>query len=143
MPDNQLLRRQSGGEDSHPFHFALANQDDRIRTIFGLTGDSPIPSVASATLETYYDHLVRQLSLPFDALCCEIGKDKRQLVHQIEVTELMDPRQNHNRGPHGLLCKARNHDRQLEIPVTELGLRDDSPNSQLLDDYTYWFVNWR
>ena len=44
---------------------------------------------------------------------------------------------------HGLSCKARNSKDMLDLPLSELGVREENPNCQLLDDYAYWFVNWR
>ncbi len=37
----------------------------------------------------------------------------------------------------------RNAKQILELPLTELGVRDDNPNCQLIDDYAYWFINCR
>ena len=147
MPEvsQSRLQPQVGGrhEDGRPFHFPVGNQDDRIRKVFGLLEESPIPPVRQETLAAYYDHLIAQLSLPFDALYCHAGGEMRQLVHHVQVTELIDPRQVHNHNPHGLLCKAQNHREALEVPLAEFGVREDNPNCQLIDDYAYWFVNWR
>ncbi|MEN6451101.1 MAG: calcium-binding protein [Thermoguttaceae bacterium] len=144
MPDVRSLfgRQVDAASEDRRGPLALASQDDRLRRIFGVSEDSPIPSVRQETLAAYYDHLAVEMTMPFDALYCQAG-DARQLVHQVQVTELLDPRQNHHHNPHGLLCKARNHTDTLELPLTEFGVREDSPNSQLVDDYTYWFVNWR
>ena len=55
-------------QDGRPFHYSTFNQDDRIRRVFGLTEETPLPWVTDQTLAVYYDYLVSNLSLPFDAL---------------------------------------------------------------------------
>jgi hypothetical protein len=126
-----------------PYHFSHLSQDDRIRKVFGLTEKSPIPAVHRETLAAYYDHLRQNVSLPFDALYCQNGGEMRQLVHHVQITELVDPRDGRAFNTHGLFCRARNHKEVVEAPLAEFGLREDNPNCQLIDDYAYWFVNWR
>jgi hypothetical protein len=67
----------------------------------------------------------------------------RQLIHYVKILEMMDPRKGRNHTLHGLLCLAQNHKEALNLPLVELGVRDDNPNCQLIDDYAYWFVNYR
>jgi hypothetical protein len=130
-------------QDGRPYHFSALNQEDRIRRVFGVPDDAPLPSVSDQTLAVYYDHLVAALSLPFDALYCPTGGDVRQLIHYVRVTDLLDPRQGHLRNLHGLFCKVHNTKEVLHLSLADLGVRDDNPNCQTLDDYAYWFVNWR
>lgn len=129
--------------DGRPYHFHAPSQDDRIRAIFGLPPDARLPLVRAETLTTYYDYLVKHLTLPFEALYCQNGGEMRQLVYYVHVTELLDPRRLRNHSLHGLLCKAQHHHDLLELPLSEFGVREDSPNCQLIDDYAYWFVNCR
>ena len=49
---------------------ARSNQGDRVRMVFGLTGDDLLPVADEDSLETYYDHLAEQMSLPADARHC-------------------------------------------------------------------------
>jgi hypothetical protein len=126
-----------------PYHFSTVSQDDRIRHVFGLPEDAPLPRVGDGTLAGYYDYLVAHLALPFDALYCQHGGEMRQLIHHVCVAELMDPREIRNRNLQGLSCKAQNLKEVVDLPLVELGVRDDNPNCQLIDDYAYWFVNCR
>jgi hypothetical protein len=147
LAEESRLETQVGGtrhEHGRPFHFEVQSQDDRIRQIFGLGEESSLPTVNDKTLGAYYDHLAASLTLPFDALYCPAGGDLRQLIHYVRVTELMDPRQGrvHN-NLYGLFCKAQNGKNVLDLSLADLGVRDDSPNCRLMDDYAYWFVNWR
>jgi hypothetical protein len=139
------LEAKVGGQHhrSRPFHFPSLSQDERIRKVFGLPEETPLPRVADETLASYYDHLVAQLSLPFEALYCKNDGEMRQLIHYVHVVELADPRPTYKHNLHGLVCKAQNLKEILDLPLVELGVRDDNPNCQLIDDYAYWFVNWR
>jgi hypothetical protein len=130
-------------QDGRPYHFASLNQDERIRRVFGLSEETPLPSVNDQNLAVYYDHLVANLSLPFDALYCPTGGDVRQLIHYVRVIELTDPRQGPMHNLHGLFCRAQNAKQVLDLSLADLGVRDENPNCQLIDDYAYWFVNWR
>jgi hypothetical protein len=141
--DGSRLETQAGirHSDGRPYHFPVLSQDSRIRRVFQLPEDAPLPVVNDHTLAAYYEHLLAGLSLPFEALYCPTGGDPRQLIHYVRVTELIDPR----RGPahDGLLCTAENTKDVLRLPLADLGVRDENPNCPLLDDYAYWFVNWR
>jgi hypothetical protein len=43
------------------------DQDDRIRMVFGLTSNGPLPDVDSGTLEAYHRYLSKNLAFPFQA----------------------------------------------------------------------------
>jgi hypothetical protein len=138
--DVQVGSRHLNGR---PYHFPSLTQDERIRRIFGLPEDAPLPLVRQETLAVYFDHLMAQLSLPFEALYCQNGGEMRQLINYVHVMELVDPRRSRNHSLNGLLCKAKNHKDYLELPLAEFGVQEDNPNCQLIDDYAYWFVNCR
>ena len=129
--------------DGRPCHFPALNQDDRIRRVFELASDATLPLVREETLAAYYGYLVANLVLPFDALYCQNGGKMRHLIHYVQVTELQDPRHGRNHTTHGLLGKALHHREMLLLPLEEFGVMEDNPNCQLIDDYSYWFVNFR
>lgn len=129
--------------DGRPYHFPALNQEDRIRKVFGLPDESPLPPVREDTLAAYHDYLVANLSLPFDALYCQNGGKMRHLIHYVQVTDLINPRHSRNHINHGLFGKAQHHREALELPLSEFGVMEDNPNCQLIDDYAYWFVNCR
>jgi hypothetical protein len=132
-------------QDGRPFHYPSLSQDDRIRRVFGLSEGTRLPAVNDQSLAVYYDYLIESLALPFDALYCPAGGDEmRQLIHYVRVVEMTDPREGrmHN-NLHGLFCKAQNAKQMLDLSLADLGVREDNPNCQLIDDYAYWFVNWR
>lgn len=143
--DQSRLDTRVGGrhQDGRPYHFPAPNQDERIRRVFGLPEEASLPPVNDQTLAVYYDHLVGGLSLPFEALYCPSSGDVRQLIHYVRIEELIDPREARNRNLHGLFCKALNVREMMDLALADLGVREDNPNCQLIDDYAYWFVNWR
>jgi hypothetical protein len=129
--------------DGRPYHFPTLNQDDRIRRVFGLPTEAPLPLVREETLAAYYDYLLANLSLPFDALYSQNGGKMRHLIHYVQVTELLNPRHNRNHSQHGIMGRAQHHRELLELPLDEFGVMEDNPNCELIDDYAYWFVNCR
>ena len=56
----------------------------------------------------------------------------RQLVHYIQVMELIAPRDNRGGARQGLCCRGENHKETLELPLAECGVREDNPNCQLV-----------
>ena len=46
---------------------SIDDQDDRIRAVFGLTSDDPLPAVDNDSLLAYYQYLITELSFPFEA----------------------------------------------------------------------------
>ena len=124
-------------------HLSFPNQEERIRQIFGLPADAALPPVGEQTLEQYYAYRAGRLSLPFEAMYCPNGGAMRQLIHYVRVLEMADPKEIRQSSLHGLYCKVENTKQVLHVPLTELGVREENPNCQLLDDYSYWFVNWR
>jgi hypothetical protein len=137
---SQVDDRHVGGR---PYHFPTPSQEDRVRKIFGVPSDAPLPLVRQETLVVYFDYLLANLKLPFDALYCQNGGKMRHLIHYVQVTELVNPRHGHGHTHHGLIGKAYHHREALELPLAEFGVMEDNPNCELIDDYAYWFVNCR
>jgi hypothetical protein len=138
--DAQVANRHHEGR---PYHYTAPSQEDRVRRVFARPDEAPLPAVDDDSLAAYYDHLVAHLSLPFNALHCPAGSELRQPIHYVRVIELADPRQARQRNLHGLFWKIDNAKEDVELPLVDLGVREDDPNCQLIDDYAYWFVNWR
>jgi uncharacterized protein YodC (DUF2158 family) len=113
------------------------DEDDRIRMVFGLTSNDPLPEVDEETLEAYRGYLAKCLTFPFQAKHGgEYGHPER-----VTVIGLGD----HDEEPmidetYGLLCEARLEGEIVTLPLGEL--EDAKPNRQLIDDYCYWFHNW-
>jgi len=116
------------------------NEEDRVRLVFGLPSHAPLPTVSKETLAKYHEYLLGRLSFPFQALYAETVPPVRQIVRYVSV---VGPSENANRRQYGLFCNVELGDRAVEVPLAELGMRDDDPNRQLVDDYLYWLWNTR
>ncbi len=117
-------------------------QEERIRTALGLA-HGRLPEVQSQWLRRYYEYLAAKLSLPFDAEYAEDISGYRQLVSSVTVVALLNPGDHGRHEDFGLLCRAHRAGQEIDVPLADVELRENSPNSQLLDDYWYWFWNWR
>ena len=111
--------------------------------IFGLTSNDPVPDVDEAMLLKYHEHLANSLSAPFDAEYSGESGPLRDTTHNITVVGLLDPDEYPVDERHGLFCAARQGRRMVQLPLSEVSVAQGNSNRQLLDDYSYWFWNWR
>jgi hypothetical protein len=121
------------------------DQDDRIRMIFGLTSNDPLPDVDEDTLETYWQHLAANLVFSFDA---EHTPEKGPMFRRsrsMEVTGQGDPdgEPSYIDDMYGLLCDAHIDRGQTLLPLGEFEVPNGKPNRQLIADYRYWSWNNR
>jgi hypothetical protein len=118
------------------------DQDDRIRMIFGLTSNDPLPDVDDETLETYHEHLSENLVFPFEAEHTSDTGPFSSRTMKVKVTCLGDPDDERMiDDTYGILCEARHERRVVTLPLGEL--EEAKPNQQLVEDYCYWFWNYR
>ena len=85
------------------------DQDDRIRAIFGLTSDDPLPESGKATLLKYHAYLSARLSFPFRAVYWRETGPFQSRKHTVTVVGLVDVDDYEPEAGHGLLCKIQ-HD---------------------------------
>ena len=112
------------------------DQDDRIRMIFDLTNNDPLPDVDHETLETYHEYLAENLAFPFRA---EHGAEYGH-PEPVKVIGLGDPDDEPMIDEmYGILCEARMEGHVVTLPLGEL--EDANRNRQLLRDYCYWLHN--
>ncbi len=113
------------------------DQDDRIRMVFGLISNDPLPEVDGEMLTAYRDYLAKNLTFPFQA---EHGGEYGH-PERVKVIGLGDPDEEPTADEtDGLLCEARMEGEIVTLPLGEL--EDAKPNRRLIDDYCYWFHNW-
>jgi hypothetical protein len=116
------------------------NQDDRIRMVFGLTSNDTLPDVNGELLEAYHEHLSNNLIFPFAAE----HRPEHGHAEQIKVIRLDDPAEEPILDEdYGIVCEARLERRVMNVPLGELERVKDKTNRQLVDDFLYWFHNWR
>jgi hypothetical protein len=122
-----------------PRPLSAKNQGDRVRMVFGLTSDDFLPAVDEDSLETYYDHLVEQMSLPLEARYCpqedlfNPSPARRVKVVALDREVAWDENE-------GVLCDICTAEGEEVVPLTDLVLRRSDPNHQLVDDFAAWFV---
>ena len=117
------------------------SEDDRIRMVFGLTSNDPLPEVDDESLEIYRQYLATHLAFPVEA---EHGAEYGH-PEKVNVTGLGDPDEEppYIDDKYGLLCDARMDHRKVVVPVGELEVTKGKANRQLIDDYCSWFWNYR
>ena len=116
------------------------DEEDRIRMVFGLTSNDPLPDADDETLQAYQKYLSGQLVFPFKAnYTGGYGSPE-----QVTVLGLGDPDDDAmlDEG-YGILCEARLKKQLAVLPLWDLEDATTDPNKQLLDDYSFWFTNWR
>jgi hypothetical protein len=110
------------------------DQDDRIRIIFELTSDDPLPDINDENVRRYHRYLASHLSFPFQAICrVETGI----LQEMVTVTRLLDADRCDE--DEGILCEAMLDGEPIDLYLTDLELPENSDNRQLIEDYAYWF----
>lgn len=116
---------------------SLKDQDDRIRMVFDLTSNDPLPAVNDETLEAYHKFLSENMTFPFRA---EHGAEYGH-SEPATIIRLRDPDEEPTIDEtSGILCEAKVEGKVVTLPLGELD--DAKPNRQLIDDYGYWFHNW-
>jgi hypothetical protein len=117
-------------------------QKGRIMQALGLTGNR-VPAVAEDTLFRYYEYLSANLSFPFAAYYPHPTNAKEQSEFRCYVMELLDPANHFGDEFDGIFCHTRKGKYELKLPLIELELPQDSSNCRLIEDFWYWFWNWR
>jgi hypothetical protein len=111
-------------------------QNDRILAALGPLGDRS-PSVDDETTLRYYQYLVAHISFPFTAYYPVPKRSEEEVEYRCTVVELLDPRKHIGSEFDGIFCKARKGRFEVNLPLTELNVPEDSPNFQFIEDYWY------
>jgi len=122
---------------------SMKDQDDRIRAVFGLTRDDLLPDVDSSSLRTYYNYLAANLRFPFEATWTRETRF-RDVSGKVTIHDLGgfedDPWIDDT---YGILCKAMMSGVNRDLPLSEVEKVKGKPNQQIVEDYGYWFGNYR
>ena len=117
---------------------SMDDPDDRIRMVFGLTSDDRLPKADTQTQQQFFDHLKVHLSFPFKAdywPASAIGPSKSGTVVVLGFADRPLGREE------GVVCEARRGKHEFQVPLCGLQVKEDDPNHQQVEDYTYWL--WR
>ena len=117
------------------------NQKDRIIGVLGSAGH--IPKVNKELHSRYYKYLMECLRFPFTAHYPEPTTALEEVQYRCIVLELLDPARFFGGEFDGIFCKTCKGKCDVNLPLIELEVPDDSPNFQLIEDYWYWFWNGR
>lgn len=140
----------------------IDEQELRIGEILGLDSEEEIPPVNEETLKTYQNYLKHYLELPCTITGIEdfsweeyyvIGGGSKQEHDRLRKTnpsyldtyELLGFNDEFDEF-YGLLVSVKrlSDKKKFVLPLSDLTTTDEkSKNYQLLDDYSFWFVNWR
>ncbi len=129
-------------QPTHIFSRPLSTRDpdDRIRAIFGLTSDDPLPPANRENLRRYARYLATHLSFPFRAnYVVETGPF--QLSEYLVTVVGLVGADDCDEGD-GVLCAVEQHGETFELPVASLVVYRNRRHRQLIEDYSYWFGNW-
>jgi len=121
----------------------LKDQDDRIRMVFGLTSNDPLPDVDDKTLLTYSRYLAKNMAFPFDVEHFEETGPFQGQRHVITVVGLLDPDEYECDEMYGVICEGRTGKREIQIPLGEFEVDENNPRLRILADYCSWFWNYR
>jgi Calcium binding len=116
------------------------DQDDRLRAIFGLTGDDAVPEVDEETLLTYYAHLATHLVFPFEARWTQ-EEGPLQLRSQSATVLGLLPQDDIDEED-GILCDVKMGEETGVLPLSVIERDENTPQGRLVTDYTYWVHNW-
>jgi hypothetical protein len=122
---------------------SMDDQDDRIRAVFGLTHDDPLPQVSPETLTIYCEYLTANLKFPIISYYwAKTGAFTSKKV-AVPITRLEPPDAEEFDEECPLYGIGIDQDEKIEFPLEVIELKKNDPNNGLISDYTYWSQNWR
>jgi len=127
-------------------HVERVPEDDReafIRQVFGLPRRAPLPPVSRQTLRRYYQFLKSRFSFPFAARYFDETSPLDGQERVVQVQGLLDPDVHPGDEWTGLLCTVRAGDDEFDVPLAEIEAIEDQKAHGMVEDYWYWFYNWR
>lgn len=119
-------------------------QEDRLRSVFGLSSDEPLPGVDDVALLAFYEYLTDNLSFPFEA---EHNPESGTLFPSTYIVKVINMDDADDEPmideTYGVLCKTRQGRRVMTLPLGELRVKKGRPYRQPVADYCHWFWNCR
>ena len=115
----------------------LKNSADRIRAIFALTSDDPLPAIRRTSLEAYHAYLSAQLELPFSVWFHEITGVLEVTRHEATAMRLCsvdeaDP-------DNGLYVEVQEGRVKEAWPLRDIEPIKAGKNRRLIENYASWF----
>lgn len=122
----ELAPRPLEGDDS----------EDRVRAIFGLTGDDPLPKIDQASLRRFHDYFTKNLNLPQPAQFDDAPG------HELLVLQRLLPLED-DAGEEGIVVEVIHEDRIEAVPLYEVSLLADYDIGDDVLAYGEWFADSR
>jgi hypothetical protein len=126
-----VVAASSAGEQEKGISAALRFAQDRS------------PLADDRLLTNYYHYLCENLSFPFCVHYPAPRSPVEDILYRCTVLELLDPSQCVGDEIDGIFSRVWKAGFEVNLPLLELEVPQDSPNSQLIADYRRWFWNWR
>ena len=101
------------------------NQEDRIRAVFGLTSDDPLPESNGENLCKYHAYLTAHLTFPFPAIYWKESGPFQSRKCMVNITGLVALDDYYPQEDYGLLCEVQHHaDSKKPVSVVQIRLRN-------------------
>ena len=107
--------------------------DDRVRKIFGLTGDDPLPPLDTASLRRFHEHFGKKLKLP------QPGQFDDPAAYEVLMVQRLLPFEEGG-GAEGLLVEVAHPDGTEVVPLAEVSLLTGNAAGRDVLAYGLWFV---
>ena len=106
----------------------MPDRRSRILAALGPLGEH-FPGVDEETLSRYYGHLAAKLSFPFAAWYPQPTSPLEEKQYRCSVLKLLDPGHGMCDEFDGVFCKTRKGRYEINLPLVELELPENGPNS--------------
>ncbi len=124
-PPTEIVTRPLSPDDS----------DDRVRAIFGLTSDDPLPRADEAAIGRYFEFLRDRVVFPFQAYCSPSAGEGLEPNAEVTVVGWADPPV---AGEEGVRCRVRAEHGHVVTLLACLEVIDEGPARQLVGDFNDW-----
>lgn len=115
----------------------------RLRAILSVADDEAMPRVDLYSLRQFHDYLAGHFTFPFEGTLMSPIGPHRDTASPLSVIRLMDPVEEYApEEMYGLICKAVQNGKRIELPLARVDVAKDNLNRQQLDDYHYWFLTF-
>ncbi len=106
---------------------------DRIRGIFKLTSDDPLPKVDESSLRRFHEHFKKKLKVPVAATCsgAPLSQKPATILRLLPFAE--------TNTEHGLLVRVEQGDEVGTGPLYDISLLSQNAVSEDIDAYSEWF----
>jgi hypothetical protein len=113
------------------------DEEKRVAGILGIKEGETLPAVSRQTLRKYHAYLRANLEFPFKA-------EVEDLDGESTIHSLLDLDEYPELTFYGLFALGRHRGHSIETPLVDVfEIEDKRQNKQLLEDYCFWFWNYR